>query len=233
MNGSEINFIDKQGNTALHSAVKAKGAGHIQVISVLLEAGIDINLRNNQGDTALHLAVKNSDYEAAKILLAAGADANVINKNGDVPLHIATRKGDQSVINALLFTGRADANIANEQKNNNTPLHIAAQKGDQHVTDALLKGRANANLVNKQGQTPWNLAVQRRHIGIVNLLEFFAKQRLSNNKVASSTLETIASIMQQRLTRAAITFDFFPEGATVSGNNNVQTGVQDGPSLAK
>ena len=52
-NNSTNWYKNKNGNTALHIAA---GEGHINIVEILLNRGIDINSKNNDGDTALHWA---------------------------------------------------------------------------------------------------------------------------------------------------------------------------------
>ncbi len=63
--GANVNAIDKEGRTALHSAVSKS---NIYVVRILLDSEADTSIKNNKGETALDWA-KNSGYiEIAEML---------------------------------------------------------------------------------------------------------------------------------------------------------------------
>ncbi|CAH2087931.1 unnamed protein product [Euphydryas editha] len=67
--------VRKFSSTPLH---RASMNGHIEVVQVLLEAGIDPNVRTNAG-TALHQAACFGKADVVRILLEAGADLNAVD----------------------------------------------------------------------------------------------------------------------------------------------------------
>lgn len=74
--------------TMLHLAVQADINGNfIDVISFLIQNGINVNAKDSRGNTVLHyLSSGNSDctdaqYEIAKIILDNGGDLNILNNN--------------------------------------------------------------------------------------------------------------------------------------------------------
>jgi ankyrin repeat protein len=61
-----------------------------EVITALLEAGIDINVRDKNGRTALMWAARNNSNPSVVLtLLEAGADARLINTKGNRAIDIA------------------------------------------------------------------------------------------------------------------------------------------------
>ncbi|KAK5989438.1 Ankyrin-3-like protein [Cladobotryum mycophilum] len=77
------NVVDKQGNSALHIALRHSIADG-KVVKALLEAGADPNLRNYEGTTPIFLLRNNfrKAAEAVDILLEAGADINLVDRSG-------------------------------------------------------------------------------------------------------------------------------------------------------
>lgn len=67
--------VRKFSSTPLH---RASMNGHIEVVQVLLEAGIDPNVRTNSG-TALHQAACFGKADVVRILLEAGADLHAVD----------------------------------------------------------------------------------------------------------------------------------------------------------
>ena len=66
--GSYFNFIDSDGNTALHYAATV---GSIEAVKYLIEAGADVTITNNDGDTATIVAACNDHIEIVDLILAS------------------------------------------------------------------------------------------------------------------------------------------------------------------
>ena len=66
-----------------------------EIVSLLLEFGVDPNQRGINDYTALHMAVGERNADAVKLLLAAGADPQARTRIDDyeTPLELATRAG--------------------------------------------------------------------------------------------------------------------------------------------
>ena len=66
-------LVDAQGTSAL---MEASSEGHVEILSLLLEAGGDTNLRNSDGECALILAARSGHVEIVRLLdasIAAGS----------------------------------------------------------------------------------------------------------------------------------------------------------------
>jgi hypothetical protein len=75
------------GPAALRGAVAGR---HSEVVSLLLEHGVDPNARaSGTGDTALHLAAKAWEPELCELLVEHGADVNARDESLATPLHCA------------------------------------------------------------------------------------------------------------------------------------------------
>lgn len=69
---------DKDGNNALHLAVKHARFG---AVKKLLASGMDLNLLNKNGQTALDIALEREDYISARLLLNKGAEYNKLSSS--------------------------------------------------------------------------------------------------------------------------------------------------------
>ncbi|WP_310620051.1 ankyrin repeat domain-containing protein [Flexibacterium corallicola] len=93
--GANIHHIQtggtyQAGHTALHhAAYKAKNTN---VLSYLIEHGIDINSVNKNGQTPLIRAARRGNFENMKLLLSAGANTTLIDDNNNTALKLAKRK---------------------------------------------------------------------------------------------------------------------------------------------
>ncbi|XP_019207392.1 oxysterol-binding protein-related protein 1 isoform X1 [Oreochromis niloticus] len=158
--------------------------GHKDVVEELLKAGADVSLPNNIGDTPLHKAAFTGRKEVVMLLLHYGACATVINGTAQIPKDVtqnaeirsmlegaerteerkleeklldAAREGDLSTLTHLLCRKKPpDINCTDLL--GNTPLHCAAYRGQRQCALKLLKGGANPNFQNKNGQTVFDLA---------------------------------------------------------------------------
>ncbi|XP_047951713.1 probable E3 ubiquitin-protein ligase XBOS32 [Salvia hispanica] len=87
-------------NSPLHYSA---AQGHHEIVSLLLESGVDINLRNYRGQTALMQACQYGHWEVVQILILF--KANIIRAdylNGGTALHLAALNGHSRCIRLLL-----------------------------------------------------------------------------------------------------------------------------------
>lgn len=116
----------------------AAGAGHVEVLRLLLLKGADVDALTRDGNTALHLAVEERRRDCAKLLLASGARTDIRNSvDGDTPLHIAAGLGDEHMIKLLLQKG-ANKDVRNRV--GKTAYDVVAELGHNRLFDALRLG---------------------------------------------------------------------------------------------
>jgi ankyrin repeat protein len=109
--------------------------GRLDLVSHLIEQGIDVNFSDAQGDTPLHKAAMENRIAVVKFLITKGADVNRRNRpsiksyefeNGDTPLHYAVRSGAYDVAEFLIANG---AGVNADGWLNGPPLNEAAAAG--------------------------------------------------------------------------------------------------------
>jgi TPR repeat protein len=158
------NIGDLREVTLLHLAA---AGGHADVVEVLLAAGAGKDPRDGHGMTPLHLAANVGCDEIVRLLVAAGADAEAReNRQGLRPIHFAAIMGHDAVI-ATLLEAKADKNGLDAE--GSSPLHCAANAGHSGVVKRLLNAGADRTLRLK-GQTPLDLALQKGHLAVADLL---------------------------------------------------------------
>ncbi|XWS65471.1 hypothetical protein CRYUN_Cryun05aG0115600 [Craigia yunnanensis] len=85
--GADSTAQDAQhGRTALHTAAMAND---VELIKIILDAGVDVNIRNVHNTTPLHVALARGAASCVGLLLSAGADCNLQGDEGDNAFHIA------------------------------------------------------------------------------------------------------------------------------------------------
>jgi len=65
---------DPHCRTALHTAAMIDD---VELVKIILEAGVDVNIRNAQNTTPLHVALNRGANSCVGLLLAAGANCNI------------------------------------------------------------------------------------------------------------------------------------------------------------
>lgn len=170
--GADATLANHKGETALIGVTRA-GIKHIKsgklnedtldLLPILLEAGVDVNQLADNGDTALLLATdpKYPRPNDARLLLEAGADPSVPKRAKQDGLISWSRisKMDTQVLITILSVG-TDPNEADD--NGMTALMRVSWAG-YHVDKlkVLLDHGANPEAVNDKGQTALTLAVHK------------------------------------------------------------------------
>ncbi|KAJ4957476.1 hypothetical protein NE237_024587 [Protea cynaroides] len=87
-------------NSPLHYSA---AQGHHEIVSLLLESGVDINLRNYRGQTALMQACQHGHWEVVQTLMIFRANIRRADYlNGGTALHFAALNGHSRCIRLLL-----------------------------------------------------------------------------------------------------------------------------------
>lgn len=87
-------------NSPLHYSA---AQGHHEIVSLLLESGVDINLRNYRGQTALMQACQYGHWEVVQTLVLFKANIHKADYlNGGTALHLAALNGHSRCIRILL-----------------------------------------------------------------------------------------------------------------------------------
>lgn len=78
-----------------------------EIISKLINSGVDVNTRDCYGNTPLHYAARLKNLELMEILLNAGAEIDPVNKDGLTPLRLMllTKPANLKAIELLLSRG--------------------------------------------------------------------------------------------------------------------------------
>ncbi|XP_013397080.1 ankyrin-1-like [Lingula anatina] len=164
MDGIDVNYQDKYGNTAL---IEASRYGHVNVVKCLInEHKADPSIQNKNGNAALHIAVLNNPGLGVVdcLLDEGGADPTILNNDGKNPAHCAARCGQVQHLDAVLrrIRGRRiDPNI--QDKYGNTALCEASRYGHVNVVKCLInEHKADPSIQNKNGNTALHIAVLKK-----------------------------------------------------------------------
>ena len=132
--GSQIGLRDSEGGTALHHAV---GAGSLECVNTLLNAGADPNNADNIGVTPLHdvgpLITHPNIKNLVTLLHGHGANLEARDDNGMTPMSFATGFGSLEAVAALVECG-ADVNAFDCQS---SPIGRAIFRGHANIVQFL------------------------------------------------------------------------------------------------
>ncbi|MFC1761161.1 ankyrin repeat domain-containing protein [Planctomycetota bacterium] len=196
--GADVNCQDEHGRTPLRYAARW---GHKESAGMLLEKDADITVQDSGGRTAMGLAKEHGytetvellskrakqldpkreimticdyaamgDTEKIRSLIAAGQDANSKRKNYGLALAWASMMGHREAAELLIQNG-ADVNFQSQSFYGVTPLGFACHWGRKEVVELLLANGADINVKNEAGKTLLEVASERKHTEIVELLK--------------------------------------------------------------
>ena len=173
--GADVNDVDKDGCTPLHTACRNQTEFTIELCKLLIDNGANIDVVDKDGCTPLHTACRNQTeftVELCKLLIDNGADVNSCDKHGNTPLHnICINHSNDADTEQLEYTidickclldrmHGADANVQNEDGNitlhsvfTNT-LMLSNSERIKNLSQLLLDYGANINTRNNNDETP-------------------------------------------------------------------------------
>eukprot|EP00499_Haloplacidia_sp_CaronLabIsolate_P014330 CAMPEP_0196781068 /NCGR_PEP_ID=MMETSP1104-20130614/9029_1 /TAXON_ID=33652 /ORGANISM="Cafeteria sp., Strain Caron Lab Isolate" /LENGTH=568 /DNA_ID=CAMNT_0042151289 /DNA_START=68 /DNA_END=1771 /DNA_ORIENTATION=+ len=120
----------------------------VDILKLLLNAGIPVNSKNEFGQTALH---RTQQLDMFRFLLSHGADPTIPDLRGSTPLHEASIwKFEEGV--RLLLELACDPNAADSD--GETPLHKAVKGDATTIASMLLRAGGNPLAMDESGVTP-------------------------------------------------------------------------------
>ncbi len=182
--GADVSVVNDYGASALQVAAVVADP---RIIKDLLKAGANADSPNPEGQTALMVVARSGNVESAKLLLDAGATVDAREQWGDqTALMWAAAEAHPEMIK-LLLDHHADANAhgairdwqrrvtaegrpKNENHGGFTPLIYAARIGCIECAKALLKGHADINLPDPDGETALLLSIINMHFDFASYL---------------------------------------------------------------
>ena len=90
------------GTTALHIAAEA---GHLGVVKMIVQCGIDASSRDGRARTALHLASRRGHDGIVSFLLEQGVEIDAPDFMGWTALHMAAAAGAETTVSRLIQSG--------------------------------------------------------------------------------------------------------------------------------
>ena len=139
LRGSDVDAVDKNGQTPLHLAAKN---GLADAVNVLLQRKAKFETRDKLGRTPLEIAVENSTVRSKPIEFIRGASFDQLKWQ---------LRDHEMVIHLLLSSG---ASLKKCNRNGSSLLHYALANNQPYIAQLLVLKGANTNCKDDQGRTP-------------------------------------------------------------------------------
>lgn len=168
--GADIHSVSKPGATALTLAIEA---GHTAVVSILVAKGANVHVKCSNGSPcALFLAVQKGHGAIVTLLLESPAveDIKRTDRMRRTVLHVLADSTIEGILDTMGPLIDAGADINAEDCTGSTPLHEAARVGSTILASELVMRGATVHAQDRQGKTPLDIAIQKKHREVVELL---------------------------------------------------------------
>ncbi|KAK1785538.1 hypothetical protein P4O66_018902 [Electrophorus voltai] len=186
--GADANAQDNTGRTPLHAAVAADAQGVFQIL--IRTRATDLDARMHDGSTALILAARLAVEGMVEELITCHADVNAVDELGKSALHWAAAVNNVEATIALLKNG---ANKDMQDLKEETPLFLAAREGSCEAVKVLLAHFANREITDHMDRLPRDIAQERMHHDIVQLLDEYNTARSPPSHTHAATAHHLAA----------------------------------------
>lgn len=137
----------------------ASRMGHLKIVQHLVQEGVQLDTQNKIGHTALMHAAADGHLKIVEFLITQGADIRKESKTGDA-LHFAVFNPSQEIL-SYLWEHLKRISDPSELETYEV-CHVAAA-GHLEALKCLIEAGANFRLINKDGETPLEVAKKNNH----------------------------------------------------------------------
>jgi|GEM_PF-1639309 len=157
----------------------AAESGHLKTVQLLCQQGTNLNHQNKWGTTALYLATQNNHISVIRFFLKQKTIDTRIGYQRYTPLHAAAQNNHTRIIHLLLKHSPDLINMHNND-NSETALYIAVTYQKYEAAKILLKANGvDVNIVNKNNQTPRDIAISKNDTAMIELLQKYGAKTAS------------------------------------------------------
>jgi ankyrin repeat protein len=149
---------------SLHEAAKH---GCIEVVSSLLEHGVDIESKNEMGGTALFSAANHPEVISMLLAHNANLHAAIKSKNNKSVLHHYVSIGCIDGVYVLLNSG---CNIEQVDTNGETALHYAAKEKYVDVAQLLLSRGIDPDIQTATQESALQIGTRTKNLELIRVM---------------------------------------------------------------
>uniref|UniRef100_A0A914H1Q9 Palmitoyltransferase n=1 Tax=Globodera rostochiensis TaxID=31243 RepID=A0A914H1Q9_GLORO len=172
--GANVNAIGGVlASTPLHWAARH---GHGRMVALLIRNNADWSMRDVEGFTALHIAIQFGCTPVAAYLIAMGQSPDEQDTTKMTPAIWAAFKVYSKDPLRMLAKMGADLEKA-DNTYRNTPLHWAVVQSNHTAVSALLELEVNLVPLNKEKETPLDIARRKNDHFSVRMIELAGRER--------------------------------------------------------
>lgn len=171
----EVNRAEeKTGNTPLHAACLDGKTLDERILTALLEfEGIKVDVPNADLNTPLHYFCakwQNPEIKPLEIMLKKGAQVNFANSNAETAIFKAiSNESIRTLLMETLIEHGARADLVNAF--GESILHYAVRFGRSDLVNLILSAVPKVDIKGMEGKTPYEVAVQYKHMTIAKHLK--------------------------------------------------------------
>lgn len=163
--GADVNFQNKDGQTALHIAAKV---GAYDLVGPLMSHGANPYIEDRNGMPAFtkkdQMAFESAMQRDSLQLLDVVARYGQEEKNFKLTLGQESADAMQQLLGEAKALIAKGVNINQQDSDGNTALHIAAQTDSVAMVKVLMDGGIDYGVLNKQGQTAREIAATQQGV---------------------------------------------------------------------
>ena len=194
-----------------------------EVISLLLENGLDPNFNPDSTRNYLETAIKNNKLESARILLAHGANVNLDTLSYSLTrsLYLAAGTHDVELVRLIIKHG-AELDAVNTTK---LETALFAAVGNLDILTLLHKAGADINKKNSAGETPLHRAYKKGNRNVIEyLLQHGAEMYSKKSPIEIASAHHNHSVLRWLLKDKPLDKKTFRQALSkATRSNNVET----------
>lgn len=153
----DLNCKTQSGNTAFIQEIASfKRVNSLDIVKILINAGVDTNQKDSMGNTGLMIACKHNLTDVVEVIISnPDTNLDIKDKSQNTALGIAIIHNNISCAKMLIKKG---ARLSDTNDDGETPLILAVQRNNYTIAKRILKIETDINHKNKKGYTALMIA---------------------------------------------------------------------------
>lgn len=185
----DINEIDKDGNTALHTACEINDSN---LVLFLLCYGADPDVKNYSSQTPLHVAIEHDSKESAQQLINFGCNIFARDSAGKTAMETAFSK-NPAYYDIFITPKTGEIRDSDREK---TIVHFFVEQKDEMAILTCVRKDISISIKDNEGKTPLDYAFE--HIEEEGIVEIAASLIMNGAEQVSSGFDYFQTSISNR-----------------------------------